>query len=168
MSNPSQTVDERPSSTTILARYLSTGDVAVGVDVADKRAALDYIARWVERQHGVSHERVFGFLWRREQIGSTALGGGVAIPHARVAGIAEPIVLVLRLLAPIDFGAQGNRLVGVLFVILVPDQAAEEHLQILSAASERLSDPGFMRALAASPDAAELHRVLRQWPNHVR
>jgi PTS system nitrogen regulatory IIA component len=168
MRNDSKTSESFRSRVAIVNRYLSASNVMAGVNVVDKPDALKYISLLVERRHGIRHDVVFGFLWRREQIGSTALGSGVAIPHARIAGINEPIVLVLRLLSPIDFSAPDDKLVQLLFVILVPDKAAEEHLQILSVASEMFSDQAFRQRLNTAPDAVELHRLFSGWPNVSR
>ncbi len=66
----------------IMSRLLSSGDVIVGLDVPNKLRALEQAAVILERRHKVSHAPVLRALWRREQVGSTALGHGIAVPHA--------------------------------------------------------------------------------------
>lgn len=143
----------------IISHFLSGDDVVVGIDVPDKQRALEEAASMVEHRHNIHRAPIFRALWRREQIGSTGLGHGVAIPHARIAGISEPIVLLMRTKLPIAFGAPDHKPVSVLFVILVPEHANDEHLQILATVSEMFSHRDFRDRLKAARDAAAIHRL---------
>lgn len=147
----------------IISRLLSTEDVVVGLDVPDKQRALEEAALMVERRHNVNHATVFRALWRREQSGSTALGHGIAIPHARVAVINEPIVLLTRTKHPIAFGAPDHKRVSLLFVILVPEHANDEHLQILATVSEIFADGNFRNRLNAAIEPAAIQRLFSEW-----
>jgi nitrogen PTS system EIIA component len=147
----------------IISRLLSTEDVVVGLDVPDKQRALEEAALMVERRHNVNHAMVFRALWRREQSGSTALGHGIAIPHARVAGINEPIVLLTRTKHPIAFGAPDHKRVSLLFVILVPEHGNDEHLQILATVSEIFADGNFRNRLNAAIEPAAIQRLFSEW-----
>jgi len=143
----------------VIRRFLSSEDVAVALDVPDKVRAFEAAALMVERRHLVDHALVFRALWRREQLGSTGLGHGVAVPHARIAGIREPIVLLLCTKQPIAFGAPDHKPVSVLFVILVPEDANEEHLQILAAVSSLFADERFRERLSAASDPVAIQRL---------
>jgi PTS system nitrogen regulatory IIA component len=143
----------------IISRILSDDDVVVGIDVHDKQQALEEAALMVERRHGINHVPVFRALWRREQAGSTGLGHGVAIPHARIAGLGEPIVLLIRTKLPIAFGAPDHKPVSVLCVILVPEHANDEHLQILASVSEMFSHRDFRDRLKAAQEPAAIQRL---------
>lgn len=147
----------------IIGRSLLSDDVVLGLDLPDRQRALEAAALIVERHHNIDHALVFRALWRREQIGSTALGYGIAIPHARIAGISEPIVLLVRANHPIKFGPPDHQPVLVLFVILVPEQANEEHLQILGSVSEMFSDEAFRARLGAATEPAAIQRLFREW-----
>lgn len=147
----------------IISRDLSTNDVVLGLDVRDKKQALEEAALLVERRHQVDHASVFRALWRREQSGSTGLGYGVAIPHARVTGISEPIILFVRTRVPINFDAPDHQAVSILFVILVPEHANEEHLQILATVSAMFSDKAVRERLAAAPSAAAIQRLFGEY-----
>ena len=135
---------------TIISRYLSTDDIVADLGVPDKGRAFEEIASIVERNHKVSHGLVLSALWRRERIGSTAIGHGIAIPHARIEEISEPIVLFVRTRHPIVFNSPDHMPVSVLLVILVPEHATEEHLQILASATEKFSDRAFRDRLEAA------------------
>ncbi len=143
----------------IISHFLSGEDVVVGIDVPDKQRALEEAASIVERRNSIHRAPVFRALWRREQIGSTGLGHGVAIPHARISGISEPIVLVMRTKLPIAFGAPDHKPVSILCVILVPEHANEEHLQILATISEMFSHRDFRDRLKAARDPAAIQRL---------
>jgi nitrogen PTS system EIIA component len=143
----------------VVSRFLSRGDVVLGLNVPDKRRALEEAALLVETRHHVNHAPIFRALWRREQSGSTGLGHGIAVPHARIAGINEPIVLLVRTKVPIKFGAPDREPVSVLFVILVPDHATEEHLQLLASVAEMFSDATFRDRLLAATEPAAVQRL---------
>jgi nitrogen PTS system EIIA component len=147
----------------IITRFLSSDDIVVGLDVPDKRRALEAAASMVEHHHHIHRDAVVQALWRREQIGSTGIGHGIAIPHARIPGISEPIVLLMRTKRPMVFGAPDHKPVSVLFVILVPEDTNEEHLQILATVSAMFSDRRFRDRLEASKDPAKLQRLFCEW-----
>src|SRR6202163_4314826 len=105
----------------IIGRILCSDDVVVGLDVPNKLRALEGVTVILERRHKVSHAPVLRALWRREQVGSTGLGHGIAVPHARITGISEPIVLFVRTKSAIEFNAPDHKPVSLLFMILVPE-----------------------------------------------
>ena len=147
----------------IISRYLSHDDVVLGVNVTDKVRALEEAALLVETHHHIHRAPVFRALWRREQCGSTGLGHGIAVPHARIAGITEPIALLVRTRLPIDFSAPDRQGVSVLFVILVPEQATREHLQILATVAQIFADPTFRERVAAAEQASAIRRLIDDW-----
>jgi PTS system nitrogen regulatory IIA component len=147
----------------IIGHLLSSDDVAVDLDVPNKLRALEAAAVMLGRLHNVSHEAVLRALWRREQVGSTGLGHGVAIPHARIPGIGEPIVLFVRTKFGIDFHAPDRKPVSLLFVILVPEHANDEHLKILATVSEMFSDQTFRRRLDAAMETGAIQKLFSEW-----
>ena len=144
---------------TTVDRLLSSDHIVVGLDVHDKRNALEEAARMAARRHNIDHAPILRALWRREQIGSTGLGYGIAVPHARIAGLDEPIVLLLRTKRPIVFGAPDHQPVSILFVILVPEHANDEHLQILAGVSSMFSNEAFRLRLRAAYEADAIQRL---------
>jgi nitrogen PTS system EIIA component len=147
----------------VVSRYLSPGDIVVGLDVPDKVRALEQASLLVESRHRINHAPVFRALWRREQSGSTGLGHGIAIPHARIAGIKEPIVLLVRTSLPIEFGSPDRQGVSLLFIILVPEHANGEHLQILATVSQMFADPAFRDQIAKVEEPTEIQRFIDRW-----
>ena len=99
---------------------------------------------------------MFNCLFAREKLGSTGLGQGVAIPHGRIKGLKQAVGAFLRLASPVPFDSPDGRPVDLLFVLLVPEQATEQHLQILSELAQRFSERVFREKLQSAPDAATI------------
>ena len=144
---------------TVIGRLLSSEDVVVELDVPDKLRALEEVAAMAARRHKIDSALVLQALWRREQIGSTGLGHGIAVPHARIAGIAEPIVLLMRTKHPIEYNAPDRKPVSILFAILVPENANDEHLRILATVAKMFSDKSFRRRLETAVEPAAIQRL---------
>lgn len=147
----------------IIGGVLSNEDVVLGLTATDARRACEEIAQVAARRHQVDEELVFRALWRREKSGSTGVGYGIAIPHARLPGITEPLALFTRTKVPIPFGAPDHQPVSAFFVILVPEHANEEHLRILATVSEMFSDRAFRNRLEAATQPDAIQRLFSQW-----
>ena len=143
----------------IVSRFLSCDDIVLDMNVRDKKEALEEAALAVETRHHLNHAPIFRALWRRELSGSTGLGHGIAVPHARIVGISEPIVLLVRTKLPIRFGAPDREPVSVLFVILVPERATEEHLEILATVARLFGDANFRNRLSAATEPAAIRQL---------
>jgi PTS system nitrogen regulatory IIA component len=139
---------------------LTPADVLVALDVRTKDRALQEIARFIASRHGLSESDVHASLVERERVGSTALGFGIAIPHARLKGLLHPVAAFLRTKDPIPFNAPDDRLVSDLFVLLLPEDVADEHLQLLAAIAEMFSDRRFRDDLRRRVDAMGVHAML--------
>jgi nitrogen PTS system EIIA component len=151
-------------STRRIADGLSPQDIAIDVDVQDRRRALETGAALIGSANGLDPAPIFRALWRREQVGSTALGHGVAIPHARISGIARPLMLFMRSRLAMEFDAPDGRLVSNFLFIMVPaDGDAEAHLQLLASVAEMFSDRAFRARLGAASTSEEVATVFAQW-----
>lgn len=138
---------------TRIASWLQPQDILLEVDVRDRPHALEVAAEAIGRAHGLDPAPICRALWRREQIGSTALGEGFAIPHARISGIARPLTLFIRTKLAIAFDAPDGKPVSDVLVIMVPaDGANDDHLQLLALVSRLFSDRGFRAQLHSAPD----------------
>lgn len=146
-----------------IARLLHPEDVLLMQDAEDKLDVLAIIGRHMEGQHGMNREWVASSLLRREQLCSTGLGQGFAIPHARVAQLQETQLAYLRLRTAIPFEAPDRRPVYEMLVILVPKRASDEHLRILADATEMFSDTDFRRRLERCTNAAEITHTFKAW-----
>jgi len=106
---------------------------------------------------------VFDSLFARERLGSTGLGQGVAIPHGRIKGMKEAVGAFFRLAQAVPFDAPDGLPVSLAFILLVPQQATEQHLQILSELAQMLSDREFRALLAGDTTAEALHQRIAAW-----
>ncbi|MCM0029027.1 MAG: PTS sugar transporter subunit IIA [Polynucleobacter sp.] len=106
---------------------------------------------------------IVSFLNAREDLGSTALGAGVAIPHGRVKGLKEPVAALVRLNTPIEFAAPDGLPVSILIFLLVPEKATQQHLEILSSIAQLLSDPDTRSKINAESDPEKVGQLLQEW-----
>jgi PTS system nitrogen regulatory IIA component len=132
-----------------IAQHLWPEDILLDIEVADKDELFDEIGRHMEREHAMPRAWVVAGLARREQVGSTGLGEGIAIPHSRVEELSRIQAAYLRLKHPISYDAPDGRPVSDVLVLLVPKQATEEHLRILADASQIFGDITFRERLHA-------------------
>ena len=149
-----------------IAALLPASNIIVDLDVASKAAFFASIGEVFERSAGLSPARVAASLAAREKLGSTGLGQGIAIPHGRIARLSEAVGAFARLRAPIAFDAPDGKAVDQIFVLLVPEQATDQHLQLLSELAQMFSERAFRERLATAANADEIHAVFRGWQPH--
>ncbi len=137
----------------LLANLLPLENILLDLETSSKKRVFEQAGLLFENNQGIARATVFDSLFAREKLGSTGLGQGVAIPHGRIKGLKDARGAFLRLAAPVPFDSPDGKPVAMLFVLLVPEQANELHLQILSELAQRFSDRGFREALTAAPDA---------------
>ncbi len=146
-----------------IAEILTPADILLDLDEPTKERALEAIARFVAARHGFVEESVHASLVKREKIGSTAVGCGIAIPHARVKYLLRPAAAFVRMKIPIPFDAPDGKPVSDLFVLLVPQHATETHLSLLAGVAEMFCDMSFREAMRACGDADRLHAAFATW-----
>jgi PTS system nitrogen regulatory IIA component len=140
-----------------LSATLRPQAIVLDADAKDRAAVLGIAAAHIAAANGLKPEPIARALMRREDSLSTALGHGVAIPHARIVGIAQPLTLFLRTHRPVAFAAPDGAGVSNFFVIMVPadgDNAA--HLAMLASVASAFSDKHFRRELARATTAREI------------
>jgi nitrogen PTS system EIIA component len=143
-----------------VADFLSPADVVADFAAADKPKLLEALARRAGAAVDILPARLLAELQKREQLGSTGMGGGVAIPHARFRQVTKPIAVVLRLKRPIDFEAVDGNAVDTVVLMLLPDTANGDRLGALACMARKLRDPKTMAALRGAHDGSEIYRVL--------
>lgn len=107
-------------------------------------------------------DALFEKLWEREQLGTTAIGGGIAIPHCKVEGLKSGVVGLGRASEGVDFGAADGQPVRLFFLVISPSQSPAEHLQILAALSRWIKGGGRIQALLDQPDAGAVYDYLQR------
>lgn len=151
----------------LISQLLSPTNVALDVEVSSKKRMFEQVGLLFENHQGIARSTVFDSLFARERLGSTGLGQGVAIPHGRIKGLKDPVGAFLRLKTPVPFDAPDGRPVGLVFVLLVPEQANERHLEILSELAQMFSDRELRAQLAGAADPEALHALVAAWQPYV-
>jgi PTS system nitrogen regulatory IIA component len=147
----------------LVAKLLPPANVLLDLQVSSKKRLFEQVGLLFENNHGIGRSLVFDSLFARERLGSTGLGQGVAIPHGRIKGLKDALGAFVRLAQPVPFDAPDTKPVQLLFVLLVPEQATEKHLQILSELAQMFSDRALREAMAAAADAGALHQLIAAW-----
>ena len=142
-----------------IAKLLPLENIALDLDASSKKRVFEQAGLLFEKNQGIARSTVFDSLFAREKLGSTGLGQGIAIPHGRIKGLKEATGAFLRLAAPVAFDSPDGKPVSLLFVLLVPEQATEQHLQILSELAQRFSDRVCREALSTAPDSTAIRQL---------
>lgn len=146
-----------------LAELLSVDDVRLDVDATDKEALLAKIAGMLSRRQNLSQADVLASLGKREELGSTGLGHGVAIPHARMGQCNMASAALVRTRVPIPFDAPDGRPVSVFLGLIVPQRANERHLQLLATAAMMFGERKFRQSILACGDAGCMRDLVAAW-----
>ena len=140
--------------------FLLEPDAVVTVRAADKSQVLGALADRFAAVYDLDRGEVLERIEERERLGSTGFGRGVASPHARIAGVTEPVAAFLRLDAPVAFEAADALPVGLVFGLLSPEQGGAAHLQALAAISRLMRDERMRAKLESAPDAEAIYGLL--------
>jgi PTS system nitrogen regulatory IIA component len=147
----------------LIAKLLPSSNIVLDLEVSSKKRMFEQVGLLFENNQGIARSLVFDSLFARERLGSTGLGQGVAIPHGRIKGLKDSIGAFVRLKTPVPFDAPDGRPVSLVFVLLVPEQATEHHLQILSELAQMFSDRDLRASLGTAADATALHQTIAAW-----
>jgi PTS system nitrogen regulatory IIA component len=143
----------------LLSSILTVDNVLLDFKARGRAEIFAAVAALWHENNGLDEAEVVAGLNAREELGSTGLGHGLAIPHARVKGLEKPLASFVRLKFAIDFDAPDEVPVGDFFVLVVPAHATEIHLQILAEVAEKMSNSGFRNELRDAASAADVLRL---------
>ncbi len=143
-----------------LDSILSPGRTLCGAPGSSKKRVLENISQFISQDLSeFNPNQLFDNLIAREKLGSTGLGNGIAIPHCRITQCQRVIGTLIKLEEAIDFDAIDNQPVDLLFVLLVPEQAHDEHLKVLATLAEQFSDQSFCQQLRAADNSETLYNL---------
>jgi len=147
-----------------VAELLDLDRISCNTQSASKKRVLEQLSQLLAaNQEKLTQNQVFDSLISRERLGSTGLGHGVAIPHGRLKESDTTLAAFIKLQQGVDFDASDNQPVDLLFALLVPEEATEEHLQLLAQLARMFSDEKLVQQLRSSPDARSLLTTIREW-----
>lgn len=139
---------------------ISPGRTLCGVEGGSKKRALELLANTIAQDiPDINADELFRRLIGRERLGSTGIGHGVAIPHCRVEQCSGAVGALITLTDPIDFDAIDSQPVDILFAMLVPEDAHDEHLQTLATLAGALNNPAYRQKLRKASNDEALYQA---------
>ena len=145
-----------------ISEFLAPEHVLVDLVTPSKQSVLEALSSRAAAWSGVDANVIFIALNNREQLGSTGMGQGIAIPHATVAGLARPIGLLAKLAKPVDFDAIDEGKVDIVFVLLIPATDRAAGLKLLSTAARILRSEETRALIRATSDAGVLYEAITE------
>ena len=141
---------------------LNDNSFLVGFEATSKKHLLNELCKLANKNFNIDERVLLENLTKREKLGSTAVGNGIAIPHANVSNIEKPKVLVATLSKGLNFYALDEQPVDVIFLLLAPNEKSSEHLQALALISRLLRNNELTSKLRGCKNAESAMMVLTQ------
>lgn len=147
-----------------IADLLSPQRSLCQIQGGSKKRLLELVADVLGKEQEAFHptELVAGML-AREKLGSTALGDGIAIPHCRLSDCETPSGVLMTLCSGTDFDAPDGEHVDLLFALVVPKEATQEHLNLLADLARLFAQTDFCEALRSCRTSEELYATAINW-----
>ena len=146
----------------LIGDILPLTHILLDSDAGSKKRLFEQAGLLLETEAGVPRSEVFDCLFAREKLGSTGLGQAVPVPHGRLASLKKAAGVFIRTKEPVPFDAPDGKPVSLAVVLLVPEDAAATHLEVLSQLAARFSDKSVRERLMQAQDAAEVQRILTE------
>jgi PTS system nitrogen regulatory IIA component len=143
-----------------ISDFLAPTDVIVDLRASDKDQLLRELSQRAAAALDLDVEAVTAEILKREQLGSTGMGDGVAIPHARIPNLSRPFGMLARLRREIDFAAIDERPVDLVFLLLLPGAAEGEQLNVLASVARRLRDPSVAASVRKALDGDSAYAAI--------
>ena len=144
-----------------ISALLSPKSIFLDTEITSKKKLLELIANIVADRTQLPESVIYNSLLNRERLGSTGLGNGFAVPHARLENLDHTLGFFFRLNEPINFESPDNIPVDLVFTIVIPEEATEEHLIILSSLAGIFSRPEICEAIRAASDRDEIGQIIQ-------
>jgi nitrogen PTS system EIIA component len=141
---------------------LSASNVAIDLRANDKAALFRDLAARAALALKLSADAVTAEIEKRDELGSTGIGGGVSIPHARFREVKKAFGLLVRLKQPIEFDAIDGQAVDIVFLLVLPAASQLDQLNALAAVARKLRNRDVLRNLRAATSTTELYRAVTE------
>ncbi len=143
-----------------ISALLSPQSIFLDTEITSKKKLLQLIANIVADRTQLSESTIYNNLLNRERLGSTGLGQGFAVPHARLDNLDKTLACFFRLKEAVNFEAPDNRPVDLVFTIIIPEEATEEHLVILSSLASIFSKEEVCEAIRNAGSKDEISAII--------
>ncbi len=147
----------------LIAPLITPDTTLLDISFTSKKKLFEHAADLFALTQGLKAPDVFTSLFERERLGSTALGHGIAIPHGRIKGLKDACGALYRLKVPLEFDAPDNLPVSLCFILLVPKDANERHLQILGELAHLFGDEAMRARMLDAGTPSDLIALLESW-----
>lgn len=147
----------------LIAPLVTPDTTLLDISFTSKKKLFEHAADLFARTYELKASDIFTSLFERERLGSTALGHGIAIPHGRIKGLKNACGAFYRLESSLEFDAPDNLPVRLCFILLVPKDANERHLQILGELAQLFGDEAMRAKMLAAGTQADLLALLNSW-----
>jgi PTS system nitrogen regulatory IIA component len=147
----------------LIAPLITPDTTLLDLRFTSKKKLFEHAAELFAQAHGLKSADIFSSLFERERLGSTALGCGIAIPHGRIKGLQDARGAFYRLKSPLEFDAPDNQPVLLCFILLVPKDANEQHLQILGELAQLFGDEAMRAKMLRVATPPELIALVSAW-----
>lgn len=145
----------------IAALLINTDNISCRDAATSKKRVIENLSQLLAaNSEATTADTVFQALFERERLGSTGLGKGVAVPHARIPGITHTIAAMMTLATPLNYGSADDKPVDIVFGLLVPENDNEQHLQQLARLVELFRDEETCTNIRQSTDAEQIFQIL--------
>jgi len=142
--------------------FLAASDVAIDTRADDKASLLRELAARAGASLNLPPDMVAHAIEKRDELGSTGIGGGVSIPHARFREVKKPFGILVRLKQAIDFDAIDSKAVDIVFLIVLPAASQLDQLTALAAAARKLRQPETLQRLRSAASNTEFYRAITE------
>jgi PTS system nitrogen regulatory IIA component len=147
-------------------QFIVAGRIGSNLEINSKKRLLEVLGELLATgESGLSAQNVFEHLLERERLGSTGLGHGVALPHARMAQVTDAVGAFVQLRKGVSFDSIDDRPVDLAFALLVPESANEMHLQLLSELASIFNDSRLRQGLREATSREQVLAILQNWGN---
>jgi PTS system nitrogen regulatory IIA component len=146
----------------LLSEFIAPDAVFPALKAKSKKQLLQELSARAAVLTSLPEREIFDVLLQRERLGSTGLGHGIAIPHAKLPGLKRIVGIFARLAEPVDFEAVDGAKVDIVFLLLAPEGAGADHLKALARISRLLREGSAVEKLRACKDAAGLYAILTE------
>lgn len=149
-----------------LLDILTPERVIITMNVNSKKRLLEEVANiFCSSDASLDRDTIFQIFFERERLGSTGIGNHVALPHGRVSGLKRPLGMLATLKSPLDFDSIDKQPVELIFGLLVPADASEEHLNLLAQLAKMFSHEDLVEKLVNADSTDSITSILGEWWN---
>ena len=143
-----------------ITNFLTEESIIMDCDSKSQKNTLEIISNKMAELTSTNKDEIFQKLYEREKLGTTAFGNGIAIPHARIEGIQNAKIIILKLTEAIDFNSIDGNKVDIVMSLFVPNDNNEMHIELLSSIASLLDNQVFREKIRTANTASDVMMII--------